>query len=251
MLEALDLSKKLPKSEYRERLPPLQRRLLTLQRLAWEAELATIIVVEGWGASGKGKVIEKLTQQLEPRGFSLHVVREPRTVETHLPWMWRFWVRIPNWGEMAIFDRSWYWRVVRERLEGDLSPTELAQAYRDITDFERALTSDRYQIVKFFLHLSKNEQRRRFEELEADPHSSWRVEPEDWHRHERYARYLLAFEEMLEHTETEWCPWHLVEATDARWERFRVFEVTVAAMERELEARGFELPDPSTDYEND
>ena len=169
MLEALDLSKKLPKSEYRKRLPHLQRRLLHLQRTAWEAELATVIVIEGWGASGKGKVIDKLTQKLEPRGFSLHVIREPRTVETHLPWMWRFWVRIPNWGEMAIFDRSWYWRVVRERLENGVSDHEVAQAYRDIIDFERALTDDRYLILKFFLHLSKEEQRRSFEELEADP----------------------------------------------------------------------------------
>lgn len=249
MLEALDLNRKLTKADYRDQLPPLQHKLLHLQRLAWEAELATIIVIEGWGASGKGKVIDKLTRKLEPRGFNLHVIREPRTVETHLPWMWRFWVRIPNWGEMAIFDRSWYWRVVRERLEHDLDRIQIEQAYRDINDFERALDNDRYHIVKFFLHLSKSEQRRRFEELEADPYTAWRVEPEDWTRHERYDQYLLAFEEMLEHTETELCPWHLIEATDPRWERFRVFEILANELEHELASRGFELPQlPTSDW---
>ena len=181
------------------------------------------MVFEGWDAAGKGTAISKLTQRLEPRRFSLLAVREPRTFELQLPWMWRFWVKLPNWGEMAIFDRSWYGRVLVERVEGLIEERRWREAYGDIVSFERALADDRYLVVKFFLHISREEQEERFKKLESDPATSWHVEEEDWEHHRKYGDYLRAIEEMLERTESEWGPWTLVEATDRRWVRAKVF----------------------------
>lgn len=245
MLEALDLTLELPKAEYKRRLPHLQSRLHRLQRACWEAELATVIVFEGWDAAGKGTAIAKLTQRLEPRGFSLHAIREPRTFEKQLPWLWRYWLKVPNWGEMAIFDRSWYGRVLVQRVEGLVTKAQWRQGYRDIVSFERTLADDRYQIVKLFLHISKQEQRERFERLADDPRTAWQVEAEDWKHHDEYDDYLLAVEETLEQTETEWGPWTLVEATDRHWTRVKIFETLITAMEGHLRRFGLDVPQPT------
>jgi polyphosphate kinase 2 (PPK2 family) len=243
MLEALDLSKSLPKARYKKQLRRLQHRLHRLQRACWECKLATVVVFEGWDAAGKGTAISKLTQRLEPRGFSLHAVREPRTFEQHLPWMWRFWVKVPNWGELAIFDRSWYGRVLVERVEGLVEERQVREAYNDIVSFERALADDRYLVVKFFLHISQEQQKERFEMLESDPATAWQVEPEDWEHHRKYDEYRVATEEMLERTESEWGPWTLVEATDRRWARFKVFDTLIQRMEEGIGRHGCLVPE--------
>ena len=245
MLEALDLDLALEKAEYKERIPELQRELLLLQRASWEADLATIIVFEGWSGSDKGGAIGKLTQRLEPRGVSLHATRAPRTVQTHLPWMWRFWLDIPNWGEIAIFDRSWYRRVVLERVEGIVDDSELSTAYNDIVGFERTLTDDRYLIVKFFFHISKADQKARLKAAASNPKKAWRVEERDLQQHAKYDKYRVAVEEMLERTETEWAPWNLIAATNKRWARFRVFETIVSSMRDRLEKVGVAPPTES------
>jgi polyphosphate kinase 2 (PPK2 family) len=249
MLEALDLNSKLSKADYKARMPALQTRLHQLQRACWEAKLATVVVFEGWDAAGKGTAINKLTQRLEPRGFSLHAIREPRTFETHMPWMWRFWNKIPNWGEVAIFDRSWYGRVLVERVEGLIEQKRWSQAYNDIVSFERALADDRYVVVKFFLHIDKKEQKERFKKLESDSSTAWHVEPEDWEHHKKYDEYLVATEEMLERTESEWGPWTLVEATDRRWSRIKVFDTLIGRMEEGMRKHGQEVPEPYVEKE--
>ncbi len=243
MLEALDLSLEYPKAEYKRQLSALQHRLHRLQRACWEADLATIIVFEGWDAAGKGTTIRKLTQRLEPRNFSLHAIRKPRTYEIHLPWLWRYWIKVPNWGEMAIFDRSWYGRVLVQRIEGFVTEDQWRRGYRDIVSFERTLADDRYMLVKFFLHISKDEQRRRFEALEEDPLTAWQVEEEDWRHHKQYDEYYNAVEEVLERTETEFGPWTLVEATDKYWTRVKVFQTLIAGMEEHLTRHGMEVPE--------
>lgn len=229
----------------------MQRRLHRLQRACWESKVATVVVFEGWDAAGKGTTINKLTQRLEPRGFSLHAISEPRTFELHLPWMWRFWFKLPNWGEIAIFDRSWYGRVLVERVEKLVDRRRWRRGYGDIVSFERGLADDRYLIVKFFLHISKKEQKARFEKLESDPSTSWHVEEEDWDHHAKYDQYLLAVEEMLERTESEWGPWTLVEATNRRWARVKIFETLIRCMEEGLERHGCEVPEPEPDQEGD
>ncbi len=243
MLDKIDLSLKLSKSDHKARLPVLQGRLHQLQRSCRKAKLATIVVFEGWDAAGKGTSIRKLTERLEPRACEVHAIHAPRTYEQHMPWMWRFWHLLPNWGHIAIFDRSWYGRVLIERVE-ELTPERLCRrAFRDIVLFERALADDRYLIVKFFLHIGKEEQKNRLEKLENDPQLNWMVESEDWHRHNRYEDYFIATEEMLERTETEWGPWTIVECTDGRWARVKIFETLTRRMEEGLKAFGEPLPE--------
>lgn len=243
MLENIDLTLELPKREYKQRLPALQGRLHQLQRACRQAQLGTLVVFEGWAAAGKGSTIHKLTERLEPRACSVHTIRAPRTIEQSLPWMWRFWRRIPNWGEIAVFDRSWYRRVIVERVEELIPEGDWRRAYDDVVRFERALADDRYQIVKFFLHIGKDEQANRLASLEENPRTYWRISPDDWHFHHKYEEYQLAAEEMLERTETEWGPWTIVEATDSRWARIKVFETLTRSLEDALERRHLELPE--------
>jgi len=243
MLEKLDLSRKLSKAQYKLRLPALHERLYQLQKACWTARIPSILAFEGWDTAGKGTTIAALTQPLEPRGFRLHHIVAPRTFETQLPWLWRFWQKIPNYGEMAIFDRSWYGRVLVERLEKLVPKAEWQRAFRDIVSLERTLADDGYVIIKFFLHISKKEQAKRLKSLEKDPLTAWHVEREDWERNRRYDEHLEAIEEMLEHTETEWGPWTLVESTDRRWRRTRVFETVIERLENALTRRGIPLPE--------
>lgn len=242
MLEKVDLTRKLPKKEYVELLPRLQRRLYDLEKASWDAKIPVIILFEGWDASGKGTSINLLTSRLDPRGFKLYPIQAPRTFEARMPWLWRFWLKTPNYGEMAIFDRSWYGRVLVERVEGLTPEEEWRKGYRDIVDFEHTLADDGYEIVKFWLHISKEEQRRRFAALEKDPLESWHVQQEDWLHHRKYEEYRLAVEEMLERTDTEWGPWTIVEATDRRWCRIKIFKTIIRHMEEALTERGFDLP---------
>lgn len=231
MLEQLDLTRAIRKEEYKTRLPVLQERLYELQLAASETGLASVIVFEGWDAAGKGTCINVLTNRLEPRAFRLHVTGEPGARELHMPWLCRFWQHIPNYGQMALFDRSWYRRVLEERVEKIAARSEWEQAYRDINQFERMLAEDGYALVKLFLHIGKKEQKHRLRRLESDPLTSWQVQPGDWKRHRKYGKYLAAAEEMLERTESEWGPWTIVEATDRYWTRIAVFEAIIRTLE--------------------
>jgi polyphosphate kinase 2 (PPK2 family) len=245
MLEQVDLTKRLSKREYKERFPDLRDRLYDLQKACWDAGIPNVILFEGWDAAGKGTSINLLTQRLDPRGFKLYAIREARTYETHMPWLWRFWLKLPNHGQMAIFDRSWYGRVLVERVERLTPEDQWRQAYQNIVDFERTLADDGHVICKFFLHISKKEQRRRLKKLEKDPLESWHVEPEDWEHHKKYDDYVAAIEEMLARTDTEWGRWTIVEATDRRWTRIKIFETIVHRLENALQAQGLSLPEPA------
>ncbi len=242
MLEKVDLARKLPKAEYKSRLPYLRNRLYDLQKACWDAGIPSVILFEGWDAAGKGSSVNLLTQRLDPRGFKLYAIQAARTYEKHMPWLWRFWLKLPNYGQMAIFDRSWYGRVLVERVEGFTPEEEWRTAYRDISDFERTIADDGYVVVKFFLHISKAEQKKRFKQVEKDPLESWRIQPEDWEHHRNYDEYLVAIEEMLARTDTEWAPWTIVEATDRCWTRAKIFETIIKRLETALQARGLPLP---------
>ena len=204
---------------------------MAAQEACWKQGRASVFVFEGWHAAGVGGCLNLLTGKLDPRGFRLHAIQPPRTYETRMPWLWRFWRRVPSYGQMAIFDRSWYRRVLDERVEKTVPKPAWRQAYADIADFERTLADDGYVVRKFFFHIASKEQKRRFRNAEKDPLASWHVQPEDWERHRQYRQYLRAAEEMLEKTDSEWAPWTLVEATDRRWARLKVFATAVAALE--------------------
>jgi polyphosphate kinase 2 (PPK2 family) len=242
VLEKVDLTKKLAKEAYKARLPILRNRLYDLQKTCWDANVPSVTLFEGWDAAGKGTSINLLTQRLDPRGFKLYAIQEARTYEKHMPWLWRFWLKLPNYGEMAIFDRSWYGRVLVERVEGFTPEEDWRTAYRDIVNFERTIADDGYVMIKFFLHISKKEQKRRFKKLEKNPLESWHVQPEDWEHHRKYDEYALAIEEMLERTDTEWGPWTIVEATNRRWTRVKILETIVGRLEEALDKRGVALP---------
>lgn len=244
MLEKIDLTQKLNKSEYKRLMPVLRNQLYAMQKASWDAGIPVIIIFEGWDAAGKGTSIQTLTSRLDPRGFKLYPIRAARTFEKKHPWLWRFWLKIPGEGEWAIFDRSWYGRVLVERVEQLIPENKWRLGFRDIVDFERTLADDGYLIVKFFLHISREEQRRRFEKLSNDPLNAWHVQPEDWEHHRQYDDWLLAYEEMFERTDTEWGPWTIVEATNRRYTRVKIFKALIAALEERLAALDA-LPDPA------
>ncbi len=236
MLENINLKKKLPREEYKRILPTLQGRLYDLEKACWDQGVPTVILFEGWDAAGKGTTISALTQRLDPRGFKLHPITAPRTYELQRPWLWRFWLKVPNRGEMVIFDHSWYGRVLEERVENTVPEKAWRQAYRDIVDFERMLADDGATILKFFLHISKKEQKERFLAIEKDPLEAWRVTQEDWARYKKYDDYRVAIEDMLELTESEYAPWTIVEATSKWYARQKVFETIIAGIEMRLGA---------------
>jgi polyphosphate kinase 2 (PPK2 family) len=234
MLENLNLKRKLSREEYKRSLPVLQRRLYDLERICWQRGVPSMIVFEGWDSAGKGGAISALTERLDPRGFRLHPINPPRSSEQLRPWMWRFWLKVPGTGEMAIYDRSWYYRVLDERVEHIVPEKAWRDAYRDIVEFERMLAADGAVILKFFLHISKKEQKERFQAMEKDPLEHWRVTKADWDRHKKYAKYLVAVEEMLELTESDFAPWTIVEATSKWFARRKVIETVIAALEMRL-----------------
>ena len=240
MLETVDLTRTLPKQEYGEVFPALELRLGECQRAARERGVPLIGIFEGWDAVGKGTHINRIALALDARGFKVHAVSAPNDEERMRPWMWRFWTALPAAGRVAIFDRSWYGRVLVERVEGHVSERELQEAYEEIMQFERQLGDSGAVIVKFWLHMSKKEQKRRLKRLEKDPSLSWKVTKEEWRHHKQYEDYLEAVEEMLGRTSTAYAPWTIVEAHDRRFARVRVAETIIRAWERALSEDGAE-----------
>lgn len=234
MLENINLNRKLSREEYKQQLPALERRLYDLEKSCWDHGVSSIVVFEGWDAAGKGGAIGTLTERLDPRGFKLYPVSPPRTYEQQRPWLWRFWLKVPNRGEMVIFDQSWYGRVVGERVEQTVPEKAWRAAYRDIVEFERMLADDGTVIIKLFLHISRKEQKSRFQDMKKDPLEAWRVTAADWARHKKYDQYLMAIEEMLEVSESEDAPWTIVEATSRWFARRKVLTTIIDALEKRL-----------------
>jgi polyphosphate:AMP phosphotransferase len=237
MLETLDLSKRIERDDYDKSFPGLREKLRELQRAVFDAKIPVVVLFEGWDASGKGDSIQKLVERLDPRGVKVHPIKEPLEEERLRPFLWRFWTKIPGKGEMAIFDRSWYGRVMVERVDGLISKPEWQSAYNEINQFERMLADDGVVIVKFWLHISEKEQRKRFKAMEKSEYDSWRVTDKDWEAHKQYDEYLLAAEEMLERTNTAYAPWTVIEAEAKYYRRIRVFKALADAMQTALNAK--------------
>lgn len=242
MLETVDLTRRVSREEYRPQRRQLQNRMYQLHRACWEHDIGVVIIVEGWEGCGKGEAIRTLTRRMEPRGFTVHSVQAPRTHELSMPWLWRFWLMLPNHGEMAIYDHSWYRQVLLGRLERVVTERETERAYQDVKNFERLLADDEYVIIKLFFHISKKKQKKRLRKLQEDELSSWRVQPDAWDRHRRYDDFLASVEEAIARTETEWAPWTIIPANSRRWARLDMLSSTVARLEAALVERGHELP---------
>ena len=234
MLENVNLDQHLSKADYKERLPALRERLFQLQEAAFRARLPVAIVFEGWAASGKGTTIRAMAESLDPRGFRVVPVTPPRTHEMRYPWMRRFWLEVPARGQMVAFDTSWYRRVLIDRVSETIGKREVEAAFQDITDFEAQLAADGTLIVKFWLHISRKEQARRFKKLLGDKLTAWQVADEDAVQHKHYKRYRRAVEEVLARTEALHAPWTVVEATDRHFTRLKVIQTLLRALEFRL-----------------
>ena len=241
MLENVDLSLKVSKAQFKQTHAEAEVKLGELQRRAKDLGIPVIIVFEGWDAAGKGTLINTLIQPLDPRGFKVENILPPNQERMLRPFLWRFWIKTPARGRLAIFDRSWYRRVLNERVDGDVKGKELQRTFEDIRSFERQLADDGAIIVKFFLHISKEEQKCRFDALRKNPATAWRVTAEDLKRHRQHKEYLAASEEMLAETDSEFAPWTVVASHDHRFATVKIFSTVIEAMERrvaEIEARG-------------
>ena len=235
MLENIDLSKELGKDEYREMMPEMAIKLAGLQREAKDLNIPVIILFEGWDAAGKGTLINQLIMPLDPRGFRVNPTSAPNDEERYRPFLWRFWTKIPAKGRLAIFDRSWYGRLLVERVDKLIGKDTAKASIRDINSFERMLADDGYVIIKFFLHISKSTQKKRFEKLEHNPSTKWKVTKEDWRTHKQYDRYFEAADEMLENTDTASASWTVIEAEDQRHATAKVYNTVIDILQKRID----------------
>jgi len=242
-LADLDLTLDLSKKEEAARLAAAQERLLALRLtmggLLGDGALGPplCVVFEGGDASGKGGAIKRLVDRLDPRHVRVASTAAPSYDEKRHHYLWRFWPLLPGWGGMAVLDRSWYGRVLVERVEGFASEAEWGRAYDEINDFERSLTLEGMILVKFWLEVSPEEQLKRFEARAKDPLKQWKLTEEDWRNREKRPAYDAAVEDMVRRTDTGWAPWHLVEGDSKRWARVKVVETVVARVEEALAKR--------------
>jgi polyphosphate kinase 2 (PPK2 family) len=248
-LDALDLSLKLSADDERRRLAAAQKRLLVLRLLCGgligtggELGPPVCVVFEGWDASGKGGCIKRLVAPLDPRHVRVAQFAAPTYDEKRHHFLWRFWPALPGWGGMAVFDRSWYGRVLVERVEGYATNEQWDRAYQEIREFEGALVAEGTVLVKFWLHVSDEEQLRRFESRDRDPLRRWKLTEEDWRNREKRADYENAVEEMFDKTDQTGAPWVLVEGDNKRWARVKVVETVVDAVARAVERQGLVVP---------
>ncbi len=248
-LADVDLTLRLSKAEEKEQLEAAQKRLVHLRLLLGgqigpgEIGPPLLVLFEGWDASGKGGAIKRLVERLDPRHVRVAQFAAPTHDEKRHHFLWRFWPVLPGWGGMAVLDRTWYGRVLVERVEGFAAEETWCRAYGEIVDLESSLAAEGAVIVKFWLHLSPEEQLRRFESRRDDPYRAWKLTDEDWRNREKRPAYEAAVEEILERTDTPAAPWHVVAAENKRWARVAVVRTVCEAVEAALTARGID-PDP-------
>ena len=235
MLEKVDLTKKLSKEEYKEKMPQLEARLGRLQRECKALGIPIMIVFEGFGASGKGLQIGRLIQSMDPRGFEVHPIKNETEEERMHPFMWRFWTKTPAKGRIAIYDGSWYRRVLIDRFEKRTKNKELADVFHSINSFEEQLAEDGTLIIKLLLDIDKKEQKKRFDKLEKNKETAWRVTQGDKERNVHYDEYAAMMEDMLFKTDTDYAPWTIIESMDKRFATLKIYTTVIKAMADQIE----------------
>jgi polyphosphate kinase 2 (PPK2 family) len=235
MLEKLDTNKKLSQKQYDEQLGRVQVRLRELGFELFRQKVPVLCVFEGWDAAGKGGAIKRVTEMLDPRGFTVYSYAAPKGDEHTHHYLWRFWKNVPRTGHLAIWDRSHYGRVLVERIEGFCNEDEWRRAYREINELEEHLHSSGVVLCKFWLHITKEEQLRRFKSREVDPFRSYKLTEEDWRNRAKWGEYLAAVEDMLLHTSTPYAPWTVVEANNKYFARVKVLKTLVDAIEKRIQ----------------
>jgi polyphosphate:AMP phosphotransferase len=233
-LRNLDLTQSIEEGLYREKLTQLQERLGDLQCKLSVAKIPMIVALEGWDAAGKGGSIMRITDKLDPRGYQVVPISAPNDIELSHQYLWRFYKKFPKAGYMAIFDRSWYGRVLVERVESITRPADWRRSYTEINETEDMLTEAGAVIVKLWLQIDKDTQLKRFQEREADEQKKWKITQDDWRNREKWDQYELAVEEMLMRTSTPKAPWTVVESNDKYYSRIKVLRTVVEAAEKSL-----------------
>jgi polyphosphate kinase 2 (PPK2 family) len=211
-------------------LEKLQLRMLRIQQGTWHLKRRAIILFEGFDSSGKGGAIQRLVQSLDPRGFQVHPIGPPHASEQGRHYLYRFWQKLPVPGTLAIFDRSWYGRVLVEKVEKLAPPERIHDAYREIREFERQLVDDGVALIKIFVGIDQREQLRRFRERLADPYKQWKITPEDMRARAHWKHYVKAADKLFAETHDKLAPWHLVAGNDKDYARVRILEIVTDAL---------------------
>ena len=228
----VDLSPTIDDEEYKKELKKLQARLSELHNKIYERKIPVILCYEGWDAAGKGGNIRRVAYPLDPRGFDVHPIASPLPHELNRQYLWRFWTRLPRTGHIAIFDRTWYGRVMVERLEGFCSEKDWQRAYNEINEFERQLTDWGAVVLKFWIHIDSDTQLARFTERQNTPEKQWKITDEDWRNREKWPQYEEAVDEMIRKTSTKNAPWYIIESNDKKYARIRALKIITDALEK-------------------
>lgn len=231
ILNSIDLDKNISEEEYKEKLNLYQNKMRKLGYKMYQKRKSVVIVYEGWDAAGKGGNIKRLTQKLDPRGYEVVPIAAPTKEDLDHHYLWRFWKHIPKDGHIAIFDRSWYGRVMVERVEKLCSEEQWSRAYREINDMELHMSNHGTLVFKFWLHIDKDEQLLRFENRQQDPLKQYKITDEDWRNREKWESYERAINEMLFRTSTDYAPWTIVESNNKKFARIKVLEIVTKKLE--------------------
>ena len=229
--------KTVSEEEYSERLKADQKELAKLHGKLYKLKIPVVIAFEGWDAAGKGGAIKRVGAALDPRGYEAVPVAAPDAREKVHHYLWRFWINLPKDGHITIFDRTWYGRVMVERLEGFTPPERCAMAYREINEFERELTECGVVVMKFWMQIDKDEQLKRFNDRMNTPEKRWKITDEDWRNREKWELYESAIDEMIQKTSTKAAPWVIVEGNDKKYARLKVLETVIERLRSEIEKR--------------
>ncbi len=233
-LAEIDLDRTIPDSEYKSRLKELQAELSDLHNVIYHKKMPVIVAYEGWDAAGKGGNIKRLTAALDPRGYEVMPIASPEPHEKARHYLWRFWNRLPKDGHITIFDRTWYGRVMVERLEGFCTENDWKRAYNEINEFEDELREWGAVLIKFWVQIDKDTQLARFTERQNTPEKQWKITDEDWRNREKWDLYETAVDEMIEKTSTEYAPWHILESNDKHYARIKALETIVEEIKKRL-----------------
>ena len=231
-LKDVDLSPCMDDETYKKELKKLQARLSELHNKIYERKIPVILCYEGWDAAGKGGNIRRVAYPLDPRGFDVHPIASPLPHELNRQYLWRFWTRLPRTGHICIFDRTWYGRVMVERLEGFCGEKDWQRAYNEINEFERQLTDWGAVVLKFWIHIDQDTQLARFTERQNTPEKQWKITEEDWRNREKWSQYEEAVDEMLQKTSTRNAPWYIIESNDKKYARIRTLKIITEALDK-------------------
>ena len=233
-LAEISLDKDMEEQEYKDELERLQEHLGELHNRLYRKQVPVIIAYEGWDAAGKGGNIKRITGALDPRGYEVHPIASPEPHEKARHYLWRFWTRLPKTGHIAIFDRSWYGRVMVERLEGFCSENDWKRAYNEMNEFEKELHDWGAVIIKFWVQIDKDTQLARFNDRQNTPGKQWKITEGDWRNREKWDAYEDAVNEMIQKTSTAYAPWYILESVDKKYARIKALKIVIEELEKAL-----------------